>query len=86
MRFSEISYYPIVEFTNDTGEQIKIKTRTSSTFFQDFKGKSVDVYYKSGMSSAIIAKPICMFDYLIIITISYLTTAGILLYIIASNI
>jgi hypothetical protein len=81
-KYPEVSYTPIVEFTNSSGEQIKIKTRANSTFFQDFNGKSVDVYYKSGMSSAIIAKPICMFDYLIIIIISYLTTVGILLYIV----
>lgn len=75
-KYADVSFVPIVEFIKDTGEKITIKTRTGSTLFQTWKGKQVEVYYKQGMSSAVIDSPICMWDYLIIISLSYIAAAG----------
>ena len=64
---SNASDVPVVEFTDHSGEKISICTRSSSGLYRGWEGKHVDVYYRKGLSSAVIANPRCKWDSVIIL-------------------
>jgi hypothetical protein len=66
---------PVVEFIDHSGERISICTRSSSGLYRDWKGKHVDVYYRKGLSTAVLAKPRCMWDSVIVLLALYIPVA-----------
>lgn len=75
---SNDTFVPVVEFVDHSGEKISIRTRSSSGLYKDWEGKQVDVYYRKGVSSAVIANPRCMWDSIIVLLALYIPIAGIL--------